>query len=485
MDWSGFNRIEKKYHLLEEEIEGYHFWVYLRVSLKGQYVLSMGGLQQDLTGTEKHGRLDLRKRWRKIKDICTGGQIPKVRCDILFLNHPRRVFVDGVYDCIYTDDIAAEFSNSAVLEEAYNNIHYKPIRTRNIVYTDRVEFYNFLFCTLQRLLCPRKYEKVKKIMLDKIRKPMEELNSLYGVDLRPEKFENEMLYGYYIHKVEYWYYKKIIQKLKPRVILEVVSYNRKCMTVNEIAKKMKIPTIELQHGVLGTEHIAYNFPVGYHIQQFPQYIFTFSDYWNKNTRFPIEPNHVRAVGYPYLEKMAQKYAVGKGRKGEKKVILFLSSGPIGIELADVAVQLRDLLDKEMYRIIFKLHPNDCTGWKERYPALHQADGIEVIDNNQVNLYQLFSISDIQVSGFNSTTIFEGLFFSLQTYILRYNVLKEIADLCDSGVAAYFDNAESLAEQIKRDKNQQKNVGAVLWKKNSLQNTIREIKEIMNQGAEDE
>ena len=74
-----------------------------------------------------------------------------------------------------------------------------------------------------------------------------------------------MIFGYYMYKAESRYYRRIINTLQPKVILEVVSYNRKCMVINEIANEMKITTVELQHGTIGKEHIAYNYPGGYKI----------------------------------------------------------------------------------------------------------------------------------------------------------------------------------------------------------------------------
>ena len=94
---------------------------------------------------------------------------------------------------------------------------------------------------------------------------------------------------------------------------------------------------------------------------------------------------------------------------------------------------------------------------------------------------MFSVSDIQVSGFNSTTIFEGLYFNLPTYVLNYCVLKEIAELCENGTASYFDTAEELADLIRKDaKNKMHKTDICLWETDSLNKVLTELRGIMEQ-----
>lgn len=53
--------------------------------------------------------------------------------------------------------------------------------------------------------------------------------------------------------------RRIIKSISPKVIVEVVGYETNKMIINEIAHEMGISTIELQHGVIGRGHIAYNY----------------------------------------------------------------------------------------------------------------------------------------------------------------------------------------------------------------------------------
>lgn len=479
MDLKTFNEIEKKYDLLNANVEGYHFWIYLRANVSWCYTQSQNHLKEAHEQPKTNCISNLKQMWMKTKNIVAKGRIPKVKDGILILNHPRRVLVDEMYDCIYTEELAEKIGNTVVLEEPYQGMHYKPIRTSNIVYTDITDFYSFLYCTIQKFIFSKKYQRNKTSMLHAICEPIKELNKAYGVNISPHQFENELIFGLCMYQVEKAYYKKIVSKLHPKAVLEVVSYDRKCMVVNEIASDIGIPTIELQHGTIGEEHIAYNYPNGWKVKQFPQYIFLFSKYWMNKASFPINEENRIAVGYPYLEKMSHRNWPHKNNSN--KIILFLSSGPIGDKLANIAVELEKLLDEKEYHIIFKLHPGEYAVWKERYPILLKST-VEVIDNNKTNLYELYSISEILVSGFNSTTVFEGLYFPVQVYILNYCVSKEIGTLCANGIAEYFDTAQDLAELILKNSKTKVTRQNNLWEKDSLQNILKKISDIIDKSA---
>ena len=249
------------------------------------------------------------------------------------------------------------------------------------------------------------------------------------------------------------------------------------MVVNEIADEMGIPTIELQHGTMGEEHTAYNYPENWRVKQFPKYLFLFSEYWKYKSSFPIREENRIVVGFPYLERMKKKFTKSRKNKDHKN-ILFLSSGPIGYRLVKIAIELQKTLDMENYHIIYKLHPGEYETWRERYPELPRT-AIEVIDNNKTNLYELFSISDIQVSGFGSTVVFEGLSFSLQTYVLDYYASKELSELCINGNAVFFETAEDLAQKITGHENTLSVRSKKFWAENSIQNMLSELDDIMN------
>jgi hypothetical protein len=63
---------------------------------------------------------------------------PEKNVDVCFVNHPRRVKQGDVYECIYTERFTKDFPSNVVLEKPYLDGHLRPVKTKNLVYTDKV-----------------------------------------------------------------------------------------------------------------------------------------------------------------------------------------------------------------------------------------------------------------------------------------------------------------------------------------------------------
>jgi hypothetical protein len=176
-------------------------------------------------------------------------------------------------------------------------------------------------------------------------------------------------------------------------------------------KTLKIPVIELQHGTIHKYHFAYSFPGSRRTKRtFPDYLFTFGDFWKKCVEFPIKKDCIFSVGYPFLEKEAAKYF----EVIKKNQILFISQGSSGKELSKFAVDVTNYSDLN-YNVVYKLHPGEYHRWKREYPWLYkERDKIKIVEES-IPLYRLMAESKTQV-GVSSTAIYEGLYFGLNTYI---------------------------------------------------------------------
>lgn len=482
MKIDGFLEIEKKYNLYNLQIEGFNFWVYYRNNIVWKYNKKVGNLQEAHISQKKlSGKKRIMSFYKKMKYVLVNGRIPNKKGCVLVLDHPRRVMIDGVYRDIYTDELANKLENTVVFEKMYRNAHLEPTNTENLVYTDIIDYVTRWYSLLVMLFFKKRIQYIRNELKNKLYKPIQELDHFYGVKMNLDQLANEIVYCYLSYKVTKRYYKKIFKKLQPRMVIEVVSYCTECMVVNEIAEERGIPSIELQHGTMGVEHLAYNYLTNIKISQFPSYLFVFSDFWKKNMYFPIDDHHVIATGYPYLEQQYIRYAGNqcKANDNRKINILFLSSGPIAQKMEDVVVTLYNKLDTR-YHIIYKLHPGEYADWSERYTRLVKLDNVEIVSDGKKNLYELFSRSDIQVSGFGSTTIFEGLYFGLNTYILNYFSVNEVDQLCMNGYAKYFDNADELYDMIMSD-NQRKKTVKGLWCDNAMENMLNQIELIQKEG----
>lgn len=467
-------QVEDKYHLLEDDIDGFSYWVYHREAFMETLLQNKGHFGALHQGAPLSAWTRLKLRCGMIKNAVFHSSVPLLETDLMVFNHERRVWNGEKNECIYTDEIIKCYSNVVVFERPYMQRHLRPVGTDNLVYTDRIEVLATLSLLFHKIVLKNSYERIRRQIKIKIKPACDELAQLMQVDYNLEEIVNMMSDGYFLYQKKKILFGEEIKKYQPKAILEVVGDNVDCMIVNELAVTQNIPTIELQHGVTGKEHIAYNYPEGAAIRQFPQYFFTFSTYWCTGARYPIPPEHCRAVGFPYLERNAERFCGIE--RDTKKIILFISQKPIGKELSGVAVGLNQEIDHNIYRIIYKLHPGEYDSWRTDYPELISSE-IEVIDNFETELYYLFSISSYQVGGYGSTAVFEGLYFGLETFIYKERALSLLLSLCEQGFAEAFDSPGELYQLIR----QNVDVGekrVTFWEKHALENMKKEIKAVM-------
>jgi hypothetical protein len=215
----------------------------------------------------------------------------------------------------------------------------------------------------------------------------------------------------------------------------VVSYGKH--TFLEACSDLGITTVELQHGTPDANHLGYSFCGSRTKETFPDYFFSWGEFWSDLIEFPIPDENVISVGYPYLEQRVQRYANVESN-GQ---ILFLSQGTIGEQLSKFAVKVAEHPDID-HEIVYKLHPGEYDRWQDVYPWLADTP-VTVIDENQPPLYQLFAESTAQV-GVYSTAVYEGLCFGLEAYLYDCPDVEKIQVLLDEGVATLVSEPEALS-----------------------------------------
>lgn len=476
MKLDDFLEIEKKYGLIEDRLNGFAYWTYFRYDLEWELEVQKNSygeahIQPVPSFGEKVQRII--NRFFYLLFFC---KIPAGQHDVLILNHERRVLIGNHYECVYTERVAEAFPDSVVLERPYFQKHFRPVNTKNLVYTDWITTRASVFYLWKKKINKKEYVHIKEQIRSKIKKPIEDICKIYDLTYSIDSILDKMVCGYYVYQIKRKAFAKILDKVQPKIILEVVGYNIDCMIVNELAAQRNIPTVELQHGTTGAEHIAYNYPENLKVPQFAQYFFAFSQFWTETARFPLSKEYLKIVGFPYMEQKT-KEVQRKIKKEGKEKILFISQGTIGKVLAGIAVSLYNIMDCEKYEIIYKLHPGEYVGWRERYTELADSP-IKVIDSNQMDLYELFAASTFQVGAYGSTATFEGLQFDLMTYILREKASSELQMLCEKGIAKYFESAEELYQMICENSGKMEHK-IRFWKDNALDTMKEEMKNIMN------
>ena len=468
MDIKKFLEIENKYNLYHVDIDGINYWEYSRFEI-WNYIFCTEKLSfQKAHRTQKQSHA-IGLLGSMIKSAIRFYTSKQKNVDVCFITHERRVKENNYFDCMYTETLIKKYPNSVVLEKPYNYSHLQPIRTKNMYYTDWIIIFGNLYAKIHSVLKTRKYKQVYRQISEQLEKPFAEMKESYQLETCLDKLVRLNTERYFICKKQYKIYEKLVKKFSPKVVVEVCHYSRQCMLINEICNKMNIPTLELQHGTMHTEHAAYQYMAKDVISQLPTEILLFSDYWKTQINLPIKPEHLIATGFPYFESKVDEYKK-QVNKDSRKTILFVSQGTIGKELSLLAVNLSRRLKLNEYRILYKLHPGEYEGWSKNYVELAQAD-IEVIAQSERGIYSYFAESDIQI-GVYSTAIYEGIGFGLDTYIYNIGHADTMQSLVDGKYAQMFDTLDELLIYLKEP--QDKKNGAVFWKKNALENQCNAI-----------
>lgn len=479
MKLDAFLEIEHKYKLIQEQLDGFAYWTYFRNALAGDIMKKLDSADELYVYPVRSKWQQAKARLGTIRYALLQGRLPRGRHDMLIFNAERRMWADHYYECIYTDRIASEYPDSVVLERPYCQKHFRPVKTKNLVYTDPIEIKTMAYWYFEQMAHKKRVDGIRETLRERICKPIEEICAAYQVEYNYNALLDQMVCGYHVYQIKRQKFGRILDRVRPKVILEVVGYNMDCMIVNELALERGIPTVELQHGATGEAHISYNYYPGTHVAQFPQYFFAFSRFWIETARYPIPPDKLKEIGFPHLCEKAEKV-----RKSTIKTslhqIIFISQPKIGEMMSEMAVELNKLIDTGKYRIIYKLHPGEYERWRERYRKLADS-GIEVIDNNKVDLYELFAASEYQIGGYGSTATFEGLEFGLKTFVMREGAYPMLIALCEKGMAQFFDTAQDLYRLITSDSGRQQRVKS-FWKENALENMKREIDFIMGRAG---
>lgn len=472
-----FLEIESKYNLYEANVSGVDFWNYARMTI-WNYEICADRLH--LQEAHQTGAGQWKKKMQSFASLIRysvfRGKRAEKPVDLLIFAHERRVKTGAYYECIYTEALAQNFV-SLTLEHPHNYEHLRPVGNRDLMYTDYLVVKGNLYHLLHRKLHTAKYKEIYHAIESRMEDPLEEMRESFCWDLDKGKIIRMLTERVFTYLVEQKELDRIVRKTSPKAIVEVVYYGMQKMIANELGKKYGIPTIELQHGTMHSEHAGYQFADGAAVRQLPDYMFLFSEFWKTQIHVPIPENHMRVTGFPYFERQMRRYREKTVREDNRQTILFVSQGTIGRELSRIAAETASMLPEETYRILYKLHPGEYADWQTKYPWLADS-GIKVYDNSEINIYELFAVSDMQV-GVYSTAIYEGLGFGLRTLICEVGHWKTMEALIRGGYAESFRSADELKNLLLSAEPGSGKEGNVFWKENAMENMTAELKVIFS------
>lgn len=461
-----FLKFEEQNVMFQTKITNVFIWHYLRFHVYND-LLELRGYRTFARKSIQKKKYDNSLKFIMKKNIFC-NQLLAHKKDILLFSHGRKYKDDdGYYKCPYTNLLDKYLSASHyVLDRKTPDDNYEIQRSHNILYYDLEEFNKKLHVdfTKERIL--------KSEINSKIIDPLEKYFAV-NIDAKI-KTKWCFLINQFVNTRKYYinYFHYMLKKIRPKIIVVVCAYSFDYMVLCEVAHKMHIPIVELQHGTMGTEHIAYNFYKKMRLDSFPDYIFTFGQYEKECTRFPIAKSHIIPTGYPELENTYKKY---KKIKSNKKNILFISQTLI--EVAQFANEVAQKIDADKYQIIFQLHPFEYSYWKSTIGKYLVHPNIKVVGSYEHTVYESLAQSDWVVGNY-STVLSEAQMFDVKVAVLKVDLYRSARFLYQNGYAILVDSPEQLIKEIEED-TFQPNKKKSLFEKNSLEKMQESINRIIN------
>lgn len=392
---------EEEHRLFELRIEDIPLWEYMRFSvfyqLKNELVASI----LDTGGKKINGFSKALKTYGNHSFFKNPDKISK-DIDLLVFNHARRREAQGVYHDIHTDPFLPGLDmDYAVLENYFNYGHLKPAPTPSLYYLDKIE----LPAAMARKLSSKKPNNTDLKKLDAI---VSHVKEQWDVDLVNFKTDVKKLVRQ--HKYVYPRIEKLINRIKPKKILTVVSYAITNQIVTEIAHKYGIKVIEAQHGVVGRLHVAYNYKGHPRLMTVPDYFLAWGSYWMEGARMGVPQQNIKLVGFPYLD----SFKKGHDAVRHPKQLIFIS------QMSDKIARFAEELAKHLptYKILFKAHPSEYEIVHDKYPYLSNQRNISIVADDKKPLYTLFQESRF-VFGVYSTALMEAIAFCDAIFVIKY------------------------------------------------------------------
>ena len=466
-------KVENTTDIIDLSVKGIKIWRYERFAVN-RFLSEKDGGKEKLGLTRELKNFKIKNLIKYVKLYMKYKETPVVKSDILIFNHSRRAWneKEKTYDCKYTEKLSDYYKSTTTYEAPFSDGHIEPTHTPNLRYLDRIIIRSYIYEVLNRKLFKKQYSKD----YNTIKQYLTNVMSQYYDDKTIDQIAKSMTKNLYLIYYRRKSMRKIIKKVSPKVIIEVVGYSRNNMVVNEVAKEMGIPTIELQHSQISDVLLQYMWNGRNDIEQFPDYLFTYGDFWSHGIQAPIPSENVKAVGFPYFEEQMKLISDKNNGKQSGDSVLFVSQYLAGKYVYELAIKVSQICPD--INIIYKLHPEEYGIWETRYPELKKFSNINVITDVNVSLYECFTKVNAVV-GVYSGALYEALAFDLPVYLYNVNYIEHMKKLIDVDGAMVFNSAEELMGVLKEGKRMD-TPKLEIWKKDSWNNLVREVDAIMGE-----
>lgn len=429
--------LERKYRLLEVEINGVKIWQAMRMQIFLEIGLKTGCYE--VPHTIKDSPLD---RFRAVGSFARsilfhnpyfggGGK------EILVFDHNRKVRIRGEFIDVHTkyfiDELLERGVSFEVYERPYMNRHY----SKNEPYRRHLDII-LILTTLYGVLFPSRIKAADRRFLAQLQS---EINSDFHIDIDVLKMFLKEIARF---RIKYRLLKALLKKKGAREVYLVVGYGEAPLI--KAARDLGIATVEFQHGIFSEYALGYHYPSVPKnlLEYFPDRLYVWDEYWKDMCELPLTDDRIVSYGFQHLQKTREEYS--RVSKNEKQIIV-ISQGIAGPKMSDII--LKNIDDLKDYTIVYKLHPGEYDRWRQykSLVSLSGYDNVKVIDNNEVPLYRLLAESWYLI-GLSSTVIFEALSFGCTILLVDLPGIEHMNKLIEAGKAAKIEPDKKIVDYLK-------------------------------------
>ncbi len=429
-----FFKLENSLNLFDKKIQWVFFWELIRFSINREILVKSWTIKSAF-------KVDF-----SLKNICNtiifvfrnlllnNILFSKKKCTYIF-SHSRRHNIDWKYYDIYSDFLKEKLISSKIEYQDFEWFKQDFLSPKSDV-SKNIKSYMPIDIIIQYFSFGIKLSNSEQKLLEDIQS---KIQHDIGVDINIKQIVSKNISKFKLYS-KFWEW--LFKKKKPTLIYEVVWYWIWMFALNSVASKLKIKTIELQHGVIDKYHLWYS--TGSHkrnLQYAPDELYLWWDYWGNACNFSQDTKKT-SYWFEFFNNNYSKYI--QDTKNKSNNILVISQTTIWEDLAKEILELSKLLPNHIF--YYKLHPLEFIKLDKELSFLKWVKNIKVICAEK-NLYELFWTCNTQIWIY-STWLYEWLWFGLKTIVFDLPWVEYLDDLVQKDIVIKVKDAKEYVSSIK-------------------------------------
>lgn len=453
--------IEKNFPVNSWKVNGIHVWPILRISLFFDILLGNSNVSSHEKNSKGKANSNLLRRGlRKIRRVALLWKNYLI-AQLWLIKLPKRkiVFVGaGTYRVLHKGAAYNRFFDSLIeLEDIVNYMYLEYLPGKETMFNSELvypfERYLNLYVNFRYLK-----ESAKSINIE-IEGYETFLNYLtshsltakicnkYDIELQKERFEK------YAIRINFFY--RLFDRVKPSCVYIICYYSDIVMALTTAANRLKIETIEMQHGPMTRDHLAYGSwstmpKSGYDALPRKYWL------WDKNSAKSISawsdqhPIFNYMVKYnPWIEYWEFTTKGNSYKEESCKKILYSLQPNIALDDLFPKVLVDFINTYQNYFWIIRVHPRQRDELFEisQFAASKILKNNHIIDDSKLNpLPKVLKEIDLHITHSSGCTI-EAAYFNVRSVLMSLVGKEYYQDYITDGMAVYIDHRDSRFSKL--------------------------------------